>query len=423
MQPFLEASDRIACRLCRDALWSGDRCNWLGWSLVPRKGGWIPAYRAQTFSFYDGSAGIGMFLARISRSTGDSMQKATALGALRQADRAAEADPEFSFGLHGGLAGLADAFIQAGDALDDDALIERGIRLLTRLTSMEPDPARLDVLSGSAGTALGLMKIGTRFGRDDFLDAAVAHARLLLSTAVQSDAGWSWKSAGYMNETNLVGYSHGAVGIACALANAGSLTGEKAFSRAVSEALRYEHSFFNSEANNWPDLREDSTVPGKPLNYPVAWCHGAAGGAFARLGLQELQETQETEIGAAIDTTIRYLSHTKPAQASFCLCHGLSGNADLLLEAAAQLHRPELRRTAEQIGEAGLSSYHAHNLPWPCGVVGAGECPNLMLGLAGIGYFYLRLAAQEQVPSVLAVPRTAAATPHTGACGRALSAH
>jgi lantibiotic modifying enzyme len=362
---------------------------------------------------YDGSAGIGMFLARLYRFTGDSLQKAAALGGLCRADKAAEADPGYSFGLHGGLAGLADAFINAGAALEDGALIERGLAILSRLAPMEPDPARLDVLTGSAGTSLGLARFGARFGRGNFLDAAVAHARMLLSTAVQSDAGLSWKSpAAQKNQANLVGYSHGAVGIACALANAASLTGEEAFTNAVSEALRYEHSHFNAVENNWPDLRDGAAAPGVPVNYPVAWCHGAAGAAFARLSLRELPGTHvEAEMEAAIETTVRYLSYAPPAQASFCLCHGLMGNADLLLEAASQLNRPELRQAAEQMAHRGLNTFHAHNLPWPCGVAGAGECPNLMLGLAGIGYFYLRLAAPEEVPSVLAVPRSAAATP------------
>src|SRR5262245_8219270 len=169
MQPFLEAADRIGCRLCRDALWSGERCNWLGWSLVPRKGGWVPAYRAQTFSMYDGSAGIAMFLARLSRFTRDEVQRATAIGALRHADKAVESSgPEFGFGLHGGLAGLADAFIQAGDALEEGTLIDRGLAILARLVSMEPDSAWPDVLTGSAGTSLGLAQFGARFRRDDF---------------------------------------------------------------------------------------------------------------------------------------------------------------------------------------------------------------------------------------------------------------
>jgi hypothetical protein len=47
-------------------------------------------------------------------------------------------------------------------------------------------------------------------------------------------------------------------------------------------------------------------------------------------------------------------------------------------------------------------------LPWPCGVPGGGESPSLMLGLAGIGHFYLRLYDPASVPSVLLVKPEAA---------------
>ena len=38
---------------------------------------------------------------------------------------------------------------------------------------------------------------------------------------------------------------------------------------------------------------------------------------------------------------------------------------------------------------------------WLCGVPLAVETPSLMVGLAGMGYQLLRLAAPERVPSVL----------------------
>jgi lantibiotic modifying enzyme len=42
-------------------------------------------------------------------------------------------------------------------------------------------------------------------------------------------------------------------------------------------------------------------------------------------------------------------------------------------------------------------------LQWPCGAPGGAETPNLMLGLAGIGYFYLRLYDPIHTPSLLMV--------------------
>ena len=58
---------------------------------------------------------------------------------------------------------------------------------------------------------------------------------------------------------------------------------------------------------------------------------------------------------------------------------------------------------AEGVGRIGQAQYVQQNLPWPCGVMGGWETPNLMLGLAGIGYFYLRLHDPAMIPSTLLV--------------------
>jgi lantibiotic modifying enzyme len=68
----------------------------------------------------------------------------------------------------------------------------------------------------------------------------------------------------------------------------------------------------------------------------------------------------------------------------------------------------EFRTQAEQIGREGLGTYQQRRQPWPCGIPGAGETPNLMLGLAGIGYFYLRLYNATAIPSILLLSCTTA---------------
>lgn len=62
---FLEAAERIGRRLCRDALWSEGHCTWLGWSMEPHAGQWLPVFRNTLTSLYDGTTGIGLFLARL----------------------------------------------------------------------------------------------------------------------------------------------------------------------------------------------------------------------------------------------------------------------------------------------------------------------------------------------------------------------
>jgi hypothetical protein len=68
---------------------------------------------------------------------------------------------------------------------------------------------------------------------------------------------------------------------------------------------------------------------------------------------------------------------------------------------------PSYMRVAEATAERGLQFYHTPRAAWPCGVPGAGETPSLLLGLAGIGYFYLRMFDPDACPSVLMVhPRS-----------------
>jgi len=81
---FLETADRIGRRLCRDAVWSADKCNWLGWALEVVGNAWTPVYKAQNATIYDGTAGISLFLARLYQFTKDELQRAAATGALNR---------------------------------------------------------------------------------------------------------------------------------------------------------------------------------------------------------------------------------------------------------------------------------------------------------------------------------------------------
>jgi hypothetical protein len=61
------------------------------------------------------------------------------------------------------------------------------------------------------------------------------------------------------------------------------------------------------------------------------------------------------------------------------------------------------RSTGEYVGRAGREIYGNGDVPWPCGIRGAGETPGLMLGLSGIGDFYLALDDPLPRPTYLMV--------------------
>lgn len=405
---FLEAADRIGSRLCRDALWAGRSCNWLGWSMDLSKGtpvnralGPSPGNRLAGACLYEGTAGIAIFLAQLFSFSRDAIHKNTLEGVLNQVlGQLRSRDASFDIGCYTGLAGIAYTLIEAGEILEHDGLVTRGIDELAGLRQIKPAPEIVDVMSGSAGVIPILIDVAARFGRPELLETAVRHGEHLVAGAVQSDDGWSW-ATNARSIRHLTGQSHGVAGIAWSLLELHAATGDARFQSAAREALRYERGHYSAERRNWPDFRlfvEPESAPDPP--FAKAWCHGAPGIGISRLRVGELlpdDAVVDSEIEAAIDTTLASLNEPN----NFSLCHGHAGNAELMLLGFERSNRPKLRLAAELVGDLGIDCFSDTDIPWPCGVDRAWESPSLMLGLAGIGYFYLRLHDPKRVPAVV----------------------
>src|SRR5208283_3062683 len=68
---FLETAISIGARLCRDAIWDGRRCNWLGDSMEFESNSWTVVHRAFGPELYNGTSGVALFLAQLYSLTGE----------------------------------------------------------------------------------------------------------------------------------------------------------------------------------------------------------------------------------------------------------------------------------------------------------------------------------------------------------------
>jgi lantibiotic modifying enzyme len=402
---FLEAADRIGATLCREAIWAGGRCNWLGWSMELVGHCYTACYRALPPSLYSGVAGVALFLARLCQFTHDSRQQRTLSGAVAQllsSYPSLEAPPQL--GYYSGLTGVGHTLTLIGELTGDSQLIERGIQVLEKTRDISLDATLIDVISGCAGTIPALIDAGQRYQKPGLLEIAKQQAEHLLRLRREDASGTSWAMP-MGQQKNLLGFSHGTAGIAVALLEVHRLFPERPYLEAAQGALRYERSGYDQTMENWPDYRIDPYNPVSGVKFPVAWCNGATGIGCGRLRVAQLAPADpETlaEVNAALRTAIR--SMTTPmiqAGTDLTFCHGMGGNADFLLQTAEQFDRADLRQIAENFGENAVGTFQRLGLPWPCGVPGAGETPALMLGTAGIGYFFLRLYDSQNVPSLL----------------------
>ncbi len=407
VSPFIETAAHIGRLLCRDALWHGSRCTFLTATNDPAFSYPRPYFKALDADFYAGSAGVGFFLAALYDATHDRLVRQTARGTLRHAlSRAHHMPAAGALGFFSGWTGVAFAAIRGGHWLLDDEITEAGYQLLDQVLTLDPAHWGLDVIDGAAGAIPALIQLERDRPSADqrtFIGRLADH---LVSRAESSNGECSWNTLPGTGTRNLTGLAHGASGIANALLDAYTLTGTEAYRQTAFRGLAYERTFFDATQQNWPDFRIES--PGQPAQNeatggPVcscAWCHGAPGITLARLhGYEQTQDAAlRAEAEAGLATTARQLNWQE--QPNFSLCHGLAGNADVLLEAADVFNQPLWSRQAADLGRFGQEQYERTD-QWANGLYNDYQLPDFMLGLSGTGYFYLRLTDPARYRSVL----------------------
>jgi lantibiotic biosynthesis protein len=412
--PWIDAAGGLGARLCRDAVWDGARCNWLGDSSEVVGSAWGVVHRAMGAELYDGTAGIGLFLARLHGATGERPFATAAHGAFRHVlSRLDHLGAGGRLAFHSGATGAAYALAEAGERLSAPEYTAAARRLADEVAALEPRPHEVDVISGAAGAIPALLDLAARFRSDALVASAARLGGWLLSIARRTDAGASWRTLETDTTRDLTGYSHGTSGVAVALLELWRATGDERFRAAAYDGFRYERSVFSPRHGNWPDFRTFESLgqaPSDEPGYALAWCHGAPGIGMARIRAWQItgDPALRHEAEIAVRTTAASLQASVQAGSSgFSLCHGDAGNAELMLYADEALGIG-MRGVAEQVGRMGIQRYLLPRAPWPCGVPEGGETPNLMLGIAGIGHFYLRLYDPRTAPSILLlVPRGA----------------
>jgi lantibiotic modifying enzyme len=398
----LDTADAIGRRLVREAVWHEGSCNWVGaWPEQIGDGSGAVTYAALGPDLYGGTSGVALFLAELYRVTRDEDLRRTTLGALRQALGGVEAlPPAIRPALYSGGLGIGLAAALAGTLLGEQEPLDAAAELTAVGPSAEGE---CDLMSGDAGAVLALLSLSMLL--DDERIGAVARdfgARLLAS-AVSAPGTLAWPARTIAGEPCLTGLSHGASGCALALMELWRWTGERHYRDAAEAGFAYERSQFDLDAANWPDLRGGARGQSGQRSFATLWCHGAPGIALARLRAAELKlgawAVEEARI--ALDTTTRAVERELAHGGNFSLCHGLAGNAEVLMHGHATLgdQRTAGAELVQRVASEGIDRYANGSGAWPCGTL-EGEATGLFLGLAGIGRFYLRLH-DPRVPSML----------------------
>jgi lantibiotic modifying enzyme len=393
-QDAIEVAAAISFGIARRALWSGDRATWF--DAIPTMPAQNPATSTTLGSdLYGGTSGIGLFLAQAATRSGDALLRRTARGALRQAAaRAPEYAAAAPHGFYGGGAGVGCALVLAGNELGDAEAIAAGRALLLGVPADASLPDVTDIIGGIAGTVVSLTLAADALGGDVALLARAGEFAERLVARGQRDARGtlSWHTLGD-TRANLTGFAHGTAGIAHALLLLDAFAPDPALRDAAAGAFAYEATTFDSAQANWPDYRLLPGQPPGPVGCAVAWCHGAPGIVRSRLFAEGCGGFEvAAEIEAGLGSTARYAAQWYRApNADFAVCHGMLGLVDTLLDGVRSGRGAYAPLLAEIVAYA-TERFHRGERPWSSGLISHEEISGLMLGNAGIGHVYLRLA-------------------------------
>ncbi len=249
-----------------------------------------------------------------------------------------------------------------------------------------------DVIGGNAGLILALNSlVDSKEFSEKAKNIIILAANNLLTKVKITNNLPQW------GKEMLLGYSHGNAGYAHAFSIANEIKPDKNYIKIIENLIKSENKFFDETYHNWPDFRyDDSTAEGK--RFVSAWCHGAPGIGLGRLKLWESSKADE------------YLNDYKNAingleksqeRNSYCLCHGMSGNIELVLSGMEigvinkeLYYESFIDNMIDSIHNDLLSNRHPQLLG-----------PELMTGLSGICFQLLRILNPKNVPSVLTLSK------------------
>jgi len=395
---FVAEAGKIAAELSHHAIRRGSSAAWIGLDWL----GDADVFQLVCLGpdLYNGACGIALFLAAHAAVTGSEPSRDLALAALsylrktmkgRNAARMAR-----SLGIGGalGLGSIVYALtVMARCLRNDDLLADANVAAQLCTDAVIAADKQLDVMGGSAGAILALLRLYRDTKSGDVLDrAAKCGEHLLAQRRLGEEGRRTWVGQG-SGAQGLNGMSHGAAGFAYALASLAAATGREEFAHAAIECIAFEDASYDAERHNWPDLRGG----GEPL-WPCQWCHGAPGIGLARLATAKRAGGDARLLAADIRNAVAGVEQNRPTPVD-TLCCGTLGGIEFFCEAADALERGDLRELAAQRLSAVLDRAAATgDYRWNSGKRQFNL--GLFRGLAGVGYTLLR-RADASLPNVI----------------------
>jgi lantibiotic modifying enzyme len=258
---------------CGAARWIVSRGNGRHWSSRP------DTPLEEEVDLYYGNAGAILFFEELAQSSSEHLYRELALTGASYV--AAQVEKIAHSGLFHGLAGIAFALHQMVRVDEEKALRGSLDRVIVRLQTNATRGDRgvywnesNDLVYGTAGIGLALIRLAKDTGREELLalSAAAGDNLLVLARETADGSYWTFPDA---RSTHYPNFSHGTAGIGYFLAELHLATHDERFLMSALSAGRFLRSMM-SNTDSCESLIFHNDIAGRDLYY-LGWCHGPAG--------------------------------------------------------------------------------------------------------------------------------------------------
>lgn len=384
------------------------------WKTPSYRSGQGVEYIEQT-SIYSGSAGIILFLLQVAKQLNTSSYDSVIIQATDVLMKKMQQPTEFIAFLSGRVGEIyaLNEVFEHFKKPEYRQVVESSLKEVEK--SIERETIN-EYINGRAGTVLALLQLYHKAPSEHLLKMIDTLLSKIINGMYLADKGIYWDRSGN-NIKGLCGFSHGASGVAFLLLELGRYFHNPALIELAEEAFTYEDEWYSEEQMNWADWRKGMwdektrneykeayekndiaffTQP-KHMN---AWCHGAAGIGLARICAYEILKKEKYREDAS--KAIARIEKDDPSRhRSYTLCHGGAGNAETHL-LMYEISKDNQYLLYPQAVAQEISKKLKNNEIFQSGIAQAQEeDPSLFMGIAGIGYFLLRVMDPNHTPSIL----------------------
>lgn len=395
---FLEVAFSIGADIAKSAIWEDGQCSWITQSIDYYEHSDKLVSRSIDHGIYGGVAGVSYFLSDLYALSKDPVIEGVLEGSINTMIENYKSEKQ-SFNFYNGNLGILYVILKAAIILDHEEYFKFSSEKLTSILNGPLDNSEVEWLQGLSGCVTPILNIEHLLDKVDYPKLYNDIGNHLLSQAIHHESYSSWRTP--IDRKPLTGHSHGASGVVHALLELYNKTGTEEYYNVGKRGLVFEQLHFNQSYSNWLDLR-DTGEPYDGPRFGMAWCHGAPGAALSRLlAWQVTKDSKYKKLAlTALQTTKEALLNEIEGywkQVNYSLCHGIAGNASILLYGGLVLGNDTFISVAKQAGIYGADRFYKNGFDWPGGLNNPNThqpltMPGLYIGLAGTGSFYLELA-------------------------------